>query len=81
MTPAEAAALPSGYAEALLAANRANQAYLATLLPNAHWVTAADSGHYVQAEQPALVIAAIAEVVAAVRDPSTWATPAAGMPP
>ncbi len=78
MTAAEAAALPPGYADALLAANQANQAYLATLLPDAHWVTAADSGHDVQAEQPALVIGAIKEVVAAVRDPGTWASPVAG---
>jgi pimeloyl-ACP methyl ester carboxylesterase len=72
MTPDEAATFPPGYADALLAANRANQAYLATLLPDAFWVTANDSGHYVQAEQPALVLAAVRRVVAAVRDPDTW---------
>lgn len=31
--------------------------------------------------QPDLVIAAIQQVVDAVRDPSTWATPVAGTPP
>jgi pimeloyl-ACP methyl ester carboxylesterase len=50
---------------------------LAALAPEARHVVAAESGHYIQIQQPDLVIAAIEQVVAAVRDPSTWATPAA----
>lgn len=40
-------------------------------------VRAEGSGHYVPLDRPEVVIAAIEDVVAAVRDPSTWATPAA----
>jgi hypothetical protein len=45
---------------------------LATLVPNAHFATAAESGHNIHQDQPELVIAAIREVVEAVRNPSTW---------
>jgi pimeloyl-ACP methyl ester carboxylesterase len=48
---------------------------LATLVPNAHFATAAESGHNIHQDQPEQVIAAIREVVEAVRNPSTW-TPA-----
>jgi pimeloyl-ACP methyl ester carboxylesterase len=47
---------------------------LAALLPDARHLTATESSHYVQLEQPDLVIAAIGQVVEAVRDPRTWAT-------
>jgi pimeloyl-ACP methyl ester carboxylesterase len=57
------------------AAWRAGQTLLAALEPDALHVIAADSDHYIQLEQPALVIAAIRKVVDAVRDPSSWATP------
>jgi pimeloyl-ACP methyl ester carboxylesterase len=77
MTPEQAAALPTGYPDALVAALQANTAFLATLLPDARLVVVADSGHYIQAEQPEVVIAAIRQVVEAVRDPARWATPAA----
>ena len=50
---------------------------LAALLPDARHVIAHESEHYIQLQQPALVIEAVREVVAAVRDPATWATPAA----
>ena len=50
---------------------------LAALAPGARHVVAAESGHYIQLEQPELVIAAIQQVVDAVRDPGTWTTPAA----
>jgi pimeloyl-ACP methyl ester carboxylesterase len=73
LTPEEAAAFPPGYPDALLAANRAGHAFNAALLPDARHVFVADSGHYIQAEQPALVIDAIRQVVEAVRDPSSWA--------
>jgi pimeloyl-ACP methyl ester carboxylesterase len=53
------------------------QAGLAALVPNARHEVATESDHYVQVEQPALVIAAVREVVDAVRDPASWgqATP------
>jgi len=38
-------------------------------LPDARVVRVADSGHYIQGEQPELVIDAIRQVVDAVRDP------------
>lgn len=53
------------------------QAELADLTPGARQVFATESGHYIQVQQPRLVIDAIREVVEAVRDPSSWATPAA----
>jgi len=48
---------------------------LATLVPNAHYAIASKSGHNIHQDQPELVVAAIREVVEAVRNPSTW-TPA-----
>jgi pimeloyl-ACP methyl ester carboxylesterase len=45
---------------------------LATLVPNAHFATATESGHNIHQDQPEQVIAAIREVVEAVRNPSTW---------
>ncbi|MDQ3695847.1 MAG: alpha/beta hydrolase, partial [Chloroflexota bacterium] len=50
---------------------------LVAATPGARLVIAAESGHYIQLQQPELVIAAIRNVVEAVRDPSTWTTPAA----
>lgn len=50
---------------------------LAALVPNARLVVARDSGHYIQLDQPDLVIDAIRQVVEAVRHPGTWSTPAA----
>jgi pimeloyl-ACP methyl ester carboxylesterase len=47
---------------------------LATLVPNAHFGIATESGHDIHQDQPELVIAAIRDVVDAVRDPSSWAT-------
>jgi pimeloyl-ACP methyl ester carboxylesterase len=43
-------------------------------------VVAEESGHLVPFDQPAVMIAAIEDVVEAVRDPSSWATPTAGTP-
>ena len=54
---------------------QAGQTHLARLLPDARQVFATESDHYIQIEQPELVTAAIRQVVKAVRDPSTWATP------
>jgi len=47
---------------------------LAGLVPDARHVVATASSHYVQLEQPELVIDAVLAVVEAVRDPSTWTT-------
>ena len=41
-------------------------------------VIAEQSGHLVPFDQPEVVVTAIEDVVAAVRDPSSWATPVAG---
>lgn len=79
MTPDQVAALPPGYPEALLAALKSNRAFLMGLTPDAHLVIVADSGHYIQAEHPEVVIEAIQRVVDAVRDPSAW-TPAPASP-
>ena len=49
--------------------------------PGARLVVAAESGHYVQIDQPELVIDAIRQVVEAVREPADWATPAASSSP
>ena len=51
-------------------------AELAALAPNGKYVLVAESGHYIHLDRPDSVIDAIGEVVAAARDPSTWATPA-----
>jgi pimeloyl-ACP methyl ester carboxylesterase len=50
---------------------------LATLVPNAHFAIATESGHNIHQDQPELVIDAIRDVVDAVRDPSTWEAQAA----
>lgn len=50
---------------------------LAALVPGARHVIATRSGHYIQLQQPELVIDAIRDVVDAVRVPSTWAEPEA----
>ena len=51
------------------------QADLAGLVPGGRYVVATESGHYIQQSQPDLVVAAIRDVVQAVRDPSSWGTP------
>jgi pimeloyl-ACP methyl ester carboxylesterase len=70
--PEMAADFPPGVLDAAAAASRASQARLAALVPDARLVIATDSGHYIQAEQPALVIEAIRQVVEGVRHPNTW---------
>jgi pimeloyl-ACP methyl ester carboxylesterase len=55
---------------------QAGEAALATAL-GAQLVVAENTGHSIASENPELVIALTAQVIAAVRDPSTWATPAA----
>lgn len=51
------------------------QADLAGLVPGGRRVVAEQSGHYVQQSRPDLVVAAIRDVVRAVRDPGSWGTP------
>ena len=72
MTPEQAAALPPGYPEALETALRSNAVYLSGLVPMARLMVVADSGHYIQAEHPELVIEAIRQVVEGVRHPGAW---------
>ncbi len=48
---------------------------LAGLVPDGRYVVATESGHYIQQSRPDLVVAAISDVVQAVRDPDSWATP------
>ena len=50
---------------------------LVATTPGARLVVAAESGHYVQLDQPELVISAVQDVVEAVWDPAGWATPVA----
>jgi pimeloyl-ACP methyl ester carboxylesterase len=52
-------------------------AALVRLAPGGRHVIAEGSGHDIHQEQPELVVDAIRQVVGAVRDPSTWATPVA----
>lgn len=65
--------------EVLEKAWRSAQEGLATLAPDSRFVIAEESAHYVQLQQPELVIAAVRDVVDAVRDPASWlqATPIA----
>jgi pimeloyl-ACP methyl ester carboxylesterase len=73
--PAEGLGFPP---EVLETAWNTAQEQLAMLVPDGRFVVAEESAHYVQLQQPDLVITAIQQVVDAVRDPSTWATPTAG---
>lgn len=66
--------LPGGLSgEMLEDAWQTAQDGLAGLLPDARHVIATESEHYIQLQQPELVIDAVREVVDAVRDPATWA--------
>ena len=75
----EAAEAPEGFPPEALAAQerlwQELQASLAALTPGARHVVATQSGHYVQLEQPELVIAAVREVVEAVRRTPPGARP------
>jgi pimeloyl-ACP methyl ester carboxylesterase len=65
---------PAFSQEAFEAAWRQGQARLAALLPDARHAIATESDHYIQVEQPALVVDAIRAVVEAVRNPAAWPT-------
>jgi pimeloyl-ACP methyl ester carboxylesterase len=70
LPPDMLAQLPPGFPLAALdSETQALQADLATLLPGARHVVAAESGHYIQFEQPGVVIEAVRDVVEAVRRP------------
>jgi CubicO group peptidase (beta-lactamase class C family)/pimeloyl-ACP methyl ester carboxylesterase len=64
--------LPADFPEALNKAWHTAQDALATLAPNAKHKIATKSSHYIQAQEPRLVIDAIKQVVEAVRNPATW---------
>lgn len=66
---ADAPGFASGELEAIFL--KANED-LATLVPNARFTVATESGHDIHQVQPELVIEAIRQVVAGVRDPDTW---------
>ena len=66
---------PASFSQAAFeTAWRQGQDRLASLLPDARHVIATKSDHYIQIEQPDLVIDAVRQVVTAVRDPGTWRT-------
>jgi hypothetical protein len=51
---------------------RAGTVDLATLVPDARFFVATESGHDIHQDQPELVIEAIRQVVEGVRNPDTW---------
>ncbi len=63
--------VPPEFPKALEQAWQAGQNKLAALVPGARHVFATESGHYIQQQQPELVINAIREVVTAVRKSDT----------
>ena len=54
------------------ALQQASYENLATLVPQARFSVASESGHDIHQDQPELVIEAIRQVVAGVRNPDTW---------
>jgi pimeloyl-ACP methyl ester carboxylesterase len=54
------------------ALQQASYENLATLVPQARFTVASESGHDIHQDQPELVIEAIRQVVAGVRNPDTW---------
>jgi pimeloyl-ACP methyl ester carboxylesterase len=64
--------LPAVFPGALDKAWHTAQDALAALTPDAKHTVATKSSHYIQVEEPQLVIDAIKRVVSAVRDPTTW---------
>ena len=67
--PREAEGFSSDALESVL---RAANEDLATLVPNARFFVAKDSGHDIHQDQPELVTEVIRQVVTGVRDPATW---------
>jgi pimeloyl-ACP methyl ester carboxylesterase len=77
LPPEMVASAPPGFFEAAVSAHRASLAQLAALVPDARQVIASESEHYIQLQQPELVIEAIRQVVEGVRQPATWSDLAA----
>ena len=73
--------LPADFPDALKSAWKAAQEKLCALLPNTRHIVATKSSHYVQIEQPALVIEAVRQVIGAVRAPSSSTVPSASPTP
>jgi pimeloyl-ACP methyl ester carboxylesterase len=67
--PQDAQGLTADELEALL---RKANVDLATLVPQARFFVARESGHDIHQDQPGLVIEAIRQVVDGVRHPDTW---------
>jgi pimeloyl-ACP methyl ester carboxylesterase len=67
--PQEAEGFLSDALESVL---RAANEEMATLVPNARFLVARDSGHDIHQDQPELVTEAIRQVIAGVRSPGTW---------
>jgi D-alanyl-D-alanine carboxypeptidase len=67
--PAPTPNWPSEVTEAIMLAEEQR---LATLVPNARFSIAGESGHNIHQDQPALVTEAIRQVVEGVRHPDTW---------
>jgi pimeloyl-ACP methyl ester carboxylesterase len=63
---------PPGFSAVFEQAWRQGEQELASLTPDARYTVAAASEHYILQEQSALVIEAIQQVVAGVRNPDTW---------
>ncbi len=70
--PAEILAPYGLTAAELEAVYRANSESLATLVPQARFFVASQSGHDIHQDQPELVVEAIRQVVEGVRHPDTW---------
>jgi len=66
---ADAPGFAAGELEALLLKANEEQA---TLVPQARFTVATESGHDIHQDQPELVVEAIRQVVAGVRNPDTW---------
>jgi pimeloyl-ACP methyl ester carboxylesterase len=66
--------LPADFPAALNRAWHSGQDALATLAPNARHTNATKSAHYIQIQEPQLVVDAIKQVVEAVRNPSARTT-------
>jgi len=66
--------LPADFPKALDRVRHTAQDALATLAPNAKHKIATKSSHYIQVQEPQLVIDAIKQVVEVVRNPSAWTT-------
>jgi CubicO group peptidase (beta-lactamase class C family)/pimeloyl-ACP methyl ester carboxylesterase len=64
--------LPADFPGGLNKAWHAAQEALVTLSPNAKHKIATKSSHYIQAQEPQLVIDAIKQVVEALRNPAAW---------